>query len=373
MTRKICYTLALFVGILPVAMPRAWAQDSAEKSAAEKSATEKSTTERGPSSIYPQQSEMTPPVELRRVSVPITLKLAADSRAVYEAIGKQAGISVLFDPDYTPRPMSVDLNDVSLQDALKIVAFEAKTFWRPVTSSSIFIAADNPAKRRDLEQQVIKTFYLPNLTQPTDFQDIVNTMRAILQIDRVIMFTSHNTIVVRGTPDQIALTEKLIDDFDKAKKKLGEYRVEFKISELEGEKKLNSRIYSLRVEPHVTGRLRAGSRVPVQSAGASPEKGAEFQYLDVGQNIDCTVGSESEHTVGLSISVEISNVTPREKAGSDNAAPYIQGQPIIQQVKTEARATVELGKPTIIISSDDPSSNHTFQIEVTATRVRENE
>ena len=354
------------------AMPLAWAQDSAEKSA-----TEKSTTERGPSSIYPQQSEMTPPVELRRISVPITLKLAADSRAVYEAIGKQAGISVLFDPDYTPRPISVDLNDVSLLDALKIVAFEAKTFWRPVTSSSIFVAADSLSKRRDLEQQVIKTFYLPNLTQPTDLQDIVNTMRAILQVDRVQPLFSHNTIVVRGTPDQIALSEKLIDDFDKARKKLGEYRVEFKISELEGEKKLNSRLYSLRVEPHVTGRLRAGSRVPVQSGSASPEKGAEkgaeFQYLDVGQNIDCTVGSESEHTVGLSISVEISNVTPREKAGSDNAAPYIQGQPTIQQVKTEARATVELGKPTIIISSDDPSSNHTFQIEVTATRVRENE
>src|SRR6266849_2825212 len=176
MTRKICYALALalLMGILPAATPQVVQQAPAEKNAAEKGATEKSTaeksaTERGSSSWWPQQSEMEPPVELRPTpGKSITLQLTEDSRIIYETIGKQVGINVLFDPDYTSRRISVDLNDVSLEDALKTVAFESKTFWRPVTSSSIFIAADNPAKRRDLEQQVIKTFYLPNLTQPTD-------------------------------------------------------------------------------------------------------------------------------------------------------------------------------------------------------------
>src|SRR5260370_42421476 len=110
MTRKICYSLALFVGILPVAMPRAWAQDSAEKSAAEKSATEKSTTERGPSSICPQQSERTPPVELRRGRVPINLKAAADSPSVYEAMRKQAQTRAPSQPSSTPPPTSGGLD-----------------------------------------------------------------------------------------------------------------------------------------------------------------------------------------------------------------------------------------------------------------------
>src|SRR5215471_9757796 len=148
MTRRICYALglALLVGVPPAAMPQTGAQAPAEKAAPEKSAAEKSTaeknaSERGASSFYPQQSEMEAPVELQGITDKrITLKLADTSRAVYEAIGKQAGISVLFDPDYVTRPVSVDLNDVSLEDALKTVAFESKTFWRPVTPSSIFIA-----------------------------------------------------------------------------------------------------------------------------------------------------------------------------------------------------------------------------------------
>src|SRR5207302_10209350 len=82
------------------------------------------------------------PVELSAISnQPITLKLTEDSRMIYETIGKLAGINVLFDPDYTSRRIRLELNGVSLQEALETVAFESKTFWRPVTSNTIFVAA----------------------------------------------------------------------------------------------------------------------------------------------------------------------------------------------------------------------------------------
>ena len=128
-----------------------------------------------------------------------------------------AGINALFDPDYTSRRIKIELNNVSLEEALEIIALESKTFWRPVTPNTIFIAADNPAKRKDLEQSVIKTFYLANLSQPTELQDVVNAMRQILEISRIQPLPSQGAIVVRGTPDQIALAEKLVGDLDKAK------------------------------------------------------------------------------------------------------------------------------------------------------------
>src|SRR5262249_15059606 len=93
----------------------------------------------------------------------------------------------------------------------------SKTFWRPVTANTIFVAADTQAKRRELEQSVVKTFYLSNISQPTELQDIVNTMRTILEINRIQQLPSQQAIVVRGTPDQVALAEKLIDDIDKAR------------------------------------------------------------------------------------------------------------------------------------------------------------
>src|SRR6266404_3858301 len=114
------------------------------------------------------------PVELETISnVPITLKLTEDTKVIYETVGKLAGINVLFDPDYTSRKVKIELNGVTLEQALQIIALESKTFWRPVTPNTIFVASDTPAKRKDVEQSVIKTFYLANLSQPTELQDVL--------------------------------------------------------------------------------------------------------------------------------------------------------------------------------------------------------
>src|SRR5437016_5041240 len=158
------------------------------------------------------------PVELAPISnVPITLKLTEDTKVIYDTVGKLAGINVLFDPDYTSRRIRIELNGVTLEEALQIIAMESKTFWRPVTPNTIFVASDTPAKRKDIEQSVIKTFYLANLSQPTELQDVTNALRQILEISRIQPLPSQGALVVRGTPDQIALAEKLVGDLDKAK------------------------------------------------------------------------------------------------------------------------------------------------------------
>src|ERR1700681_2593618 len=126
-------------------------------------------------------------VELAAISnVPITLKVTEK-------------VNVIYDPDYTPRQVRIELNAVTLEDALEIISFETKTFWRPVPPNTIFVAQDNPAKRKELEQNVIKTFYLSNLSQPTELQDVVNAMRTILEVSRIQQLPSQGAIVVRGT------------------------------------------------------------------------------------------------------------------------------------------------------------------------------
>src|SRR6266446_4619932 len=171
-----------------------------------------------PSGLEQRVQEAQGPVELATISnIPITLKLTEDTKVIYETVGKLAGINVLFDPDYTSRKIRIELNGVTLEEALGIIALESKTFWRPVTRNTIFIAQDNPAKRKELDQSVIKTFYLSNLSQATELQDIVNAMRTLLEVSRIQQLQSQNAIIVRGTPDQIALAQKLVDDLDKAK------------------------------------------------------------------------------------------------------------------------------------------------------------
>ncbi len=160
------------------------------------------------------------PIELAPISnIPLTnLEFSSeDTKVIYETIGKLAAINVLFDPDYTSRRLPMKLQKVSLMEALDIVALESRTFWRPVTPNTIFVAQDSQAKRRELEQNVVKTFYLGNVSAATDLQDMVNALRTVLELQRIQQVPSQSAIIIKGTPDQLALATKMIDDIDKSK------------------------------------------------------------------------------------------------------------------------------------------------------------
>ncbi len=163
-------------------------------------------------------NEVTGPAELKPVSnEPITLHLVEDTKVVYQTIGKAAGINVLFDPDYTSKRIQVDLQNVSLLDALRIVGTVSDTFWRPVTANTIFVAQNTRAKRTELDEQAVQTFYLANAAQQNDLNDIQTALRNVLTNAKLYAVPSQNAIVMRATPDELLLAQKLINDLDKAR------------------------------------------------------------------------------------------------------------------------------------------------------------
>jgi general secretion pathway protein D len=158
------------------------------------------------------------PAVLRPVSnEPLTLHMTEDTKVIYQAVGKAAGVNVLFDPDYSSKRVQVDLNNVSLLDALRIVGTISNTFWRPVTDNTIFVAANTRAKRTELDEQAVETFYLSNAWQQTDMTDVQTAIRNLLTNVKVAAVASQNAIVIRGTPDELLLAQKLINDLDKAR------------------------------------------------------------------------------------------------------------------------------------------------------------
>ncbi len=161
---------------------------------------------------------MAGPPEVQPLSrAPINMKATNDSKAVFEAIGKLAGLTVIFDPDLTSRRISVELTNVTLEQALNITAMQSKAFWRPVTSNIIFVAPDQPQKRKDYEEEIVKTFYLRNTVLPQELTEIVTSIRQLLDLRRVQQINAQNAIVIRDTPDRVMLAGKIIDDIDKAK------------------------------------------------------------------------------------------------------------------------------------------------------------
>jgi general secretion pathway protein D len=387
------------------------------------SAPSPSSMEKPPSGLQKRVQEAQGPVELAPIpNLSITLKMTEDSKVDYETVGKLAGINVLFDPDYTSRRIKVELNGVTLQEALEIIALESKTFWRPVTPNTIFVASDNPAKRKEIEQSVIKTFYLANLSQPTELQDVVNALRQILEISRIQPLPSQGALVVRGTPDQIALAEKLVGDLDKARP---EVIVEVAIMQVSRDKTRNlgispptSATVSLQNNLNTTtssstttttgtssstsgtpnqvnlnrlgnlnatdftvtipsatatalfsdsstkliqnpqiravdgqkASLKIGERIPIATGsfqpgiggvGINPLVNTQFQYTDVGVNIDITPKVHAGREVTLKVLMDISSVTGQSNIGGIS-------QPVIGQRKIEHEIRLKEGEVNIL-------------------------
>ena len=138
------------------------------------------------------------------------------AKVLFETVAKVAGINLLWDPEYQAgRPLSVELNNSTLEEALDDLAILTKSFWKPLSANTIFIANDNRNKRNDYEDQVLKVFYLQNINQPQELQEIVNAVRAVTELTRLMPYNTQNAIIVRGEADRVALAEKIINDLDK--------------------------------------------------------------------------------------------------------------------------------------------------------------
>src|SRR4051812_4833855 len=135
---------------------------------------------------------------------PISLHLTSTTvDVVYKTIAKIAGINVLIDPDYKPQKINFELQDVNLRQAMEMIAMQSRTFWRPVSTNTIMVAADTGSKRKELEQNVMKTFYLKNAASPADLQQAAGTLKGILDINRIQVTPEQRSLTLRGTPDQM--------------------------------------------------------------------------------------------------------------------------------------------------------------------------
>ncbi len=210
--------LAEFVRALEIDPSNALAHQDIQK-AKDKLATGPPNQETSiPENKSEELSEVGSPVQLKPISnEPLTLHMTEDSKVVYTTVGKAAGINVLFDPEYTSKRIQVDIANVSLLDALRIVGTVSGTFWHPITPNTIFVAMNTRAKRQELEEEAVQTFYLANTAQQNDLNDIQTALRNLLVNAKLYGVPSQSAIVMRATPDELLLAQKLINDLDKSR------------------------------------------------------------------------------------------------------------------------------------------------------------
>jgi general secretion pathway protein D len=143
---------------------------------------------------------------------------SADSRKVFEALAKLANLNVAFTSSFHPiAQMSVDLSDVTIEEAMNIVAIQTHCFWRAVTSNTILVVPDTPTDRRDYDVEELKTIYLSNPLAPADRTAITTALKQVLQMQRIIDNPDSNAIVIRDNPARIAAAEQLVHQLDRSK------------------------------------------------------------------------------------------------------------------------------------------------------------
>ncbi len=179
-------------------------------------------------------STLNGPVALQPVSDdPITLHLVEDSKVVYQSMCKAAGLNVVFDPEYNSKRIQVDLNSTSLAEALRIIGIQSGTFWKPLTSNTIFVAQNTRAKRTEDDDLAVQTFYLTNVSQQNDANEIMVAIRNLLDPGlKIYLVAAQNALIIRGTPDELILAEKIINDLDRTKPEVVVDVAELEVSRL---------------------------------------------------------------------------------------------------------------------------------------------
>jgi general secretion pathway protein D len=303
------------------------------------------------------------------ITLPDTLAFReASARVVYLAIGKYADLSIAFDPAFRDQPVTVDLRKMSLSEALDLVSSTTRNFWKSTGQRTVTVIPDTAAKRREYEEELVRTFYLSN----ADLKETIDILRIVVDARRIAPLTATNAITVKDTPERIAAAGRIISAIDKARPevvidvellevdrtRLKEYGLQIAspgspgisgsidinrpgmtlddlrnltqadvfLSGLPGlyyrllKTDTSTRVLAnpqLRTSEGIAAQARFGDRVPVPvttfapiaAGGVQTQPITSFNYENIGVNIDITPRTHHDDDVSLAVKIEVSNIS----------------------------------------------------------------
>ncbi len=203
-----------------------------------------------------------------------------------------------------------------------------------------------------------QAFYLATSSQTSDANEVVIAIRNMLPPDvKVILATSQNAILVRATPDQLALVQKIINDLDRPKKA---YRLTYTITEFDGDKRIGTQHFAMIVAPGQKTVLKQGSRVPIATGSFGTGGGSvaqtQFTYVDVGMNFDATL---DEFANGVRLRSKVEQLGVAEQVSGVGTQ-----DPVIRQNTLEGTSFLSVGKPLVLGSMDVAGSTRHLDVEV---------
>ena len=194
---------------------------------------------------------------------PLTLRFPNTGlRDVLDFIASFAGINVTYDRDVTDRSVTLQLAEVTLEEALNHLMTMNQLAYKVLSERSIFIFPDTPAKRLQYDEQVIQTFYVSH-SDPAELVQILSSLVRLpgIAVQPIIQANKgSNTIVVRGTRPVVEIIERIIAQNDKPR---AEVVIDVQIMEVN---RTRARQYGLNLSEYALGGVLSPDAVPSGSS-----------------------------------------------------------------------------------------------------------
>lgn len=137
----------------------------------------------------------------------------ANIKAVFEALSRSTGVNFVFDREVKPDlKTTVFLQNITVEDAIGVLTLTNQLQKKYLNGNTVLIYPNLPAKQKDYQDLMVKTFYLGN----TDAQKMVGLLKSVLKTRDVFADEKLNSLTVRDTPGAVRLIEHLIAAHDLA-------------------------------------------------------------------------------------------------------------------------------------------------------------
>jgi len=301
---------------------------------------------------------------------PVTLQFRdAPTKMVFEVLSRQTGINFIFDKDVkSDGKTTIFVQDVPIEQAIDLVLGQNQLARQVLSDNMVLIYPNNAAKQKDYRDEIVKTFYL-NTATPKDVESLLKT---VLDAKTLVVNERANAVVMRDTPENVRMAEKLVASIDIAEP---EVMLEVEVLEISRSRltqlgitypnsatlstpanmvlndlknqsgstitvsQLTATVDALKTDGNsnvlASPRIRArnnekakiliGSRVPVITTAATASgnggivSNTNVQYLDVGLTLDVQPTIYADNEVAIKIALEVSSITNTINIGQTQA------------------------------------------------------
>jgi type II secretory pathway component GspD/PulD (secretin) len=141
----------------------------------------------------------------------------ASVREILQFIGQATGINVIFDRDFVDRQTSINVEGVTLEQALQQLMLTNQLFYKVLNDRTIIVIQDTNQKRTQYEDQVIKTFFLSHI----DAQEMNQLLTGIIRLPGMpvqpvfVANKTSNTLTARASSAVMSIITSMVEANDK--------------------------------------------------------------------------------------------------------------------------------------------------------------